>query len=189
MQHKTEVLVLLSGGLDSTACIGYYKKLGYSTIGLFVDYGQNASKEEYKAATAVSKYYDIELFTAKCSGLNKYGIGLIPGRNTLLLSVALMSGKISKGIICIGIHSGTSYYDCSLSYLKNLNEIFKNDTDGKITIGAPFIEWNKREIWDFCLASDVPVNLTYSCERGSEIPCGECLSCSDMEVLYATCKK
>lgn len=189
MQHYPEVLVLLSGGLDSTASISYYRKMGYSVSALFIDYNQNASREEYKAAKNISRYYSLELYTGTCSGLNNWGSGLIPGRNTLLLSAALMSSKISRGIICIGIHSGTSYYDCSLNFLSKMNEIFMNESDGKISIGAPFIEWNKRDIWDFCLASDVPISLTYSCEKGNEVPCGQCLSCRDMEVLYATCKK
>ena len=39
------VLVLLSGGIDST-CIHYYQNLGYNVKGLFIDYGQPAANQE-----------------------------------------------------------------------------------------------------------------------------------------------
>jgi len=34
-----KVLVLASGGIDSTACLFYYKELGHEIEALFVDYG------------------------------------------------------------------------------------------------------------------------------------------------------
>lgn len=38
-----EVLVLLSGGIDSTACLDFYLQLGRPSCALFVDYGQPAA--------------------------------------------------------------------------------------------------------------------------------------------------
>jgi len=36
-------LVLASGGIDSTACLFYYKELGYDVEALFVDYRHPAN--------------------------------------------------------------------------------------------------------------------------------------------------
>jgi 7-cyano-7-deazaguanine synthase in queuosine biosynthesis len=39
-----EVLVLLSGGIDSAACLDFYKELGRPPCALFVDYGHPAAR-------------------------------------------------------------------------------------------------------------------------------------------------
>jgi 7-cyano-7-deazaguanine synthase len=46
-------------------------------------------------------------------------------------------------------------------------------------LGAPFATWTKQDIIAYCRTRNVPVHLTYSCERGTEPPCGTCLSCKD----------
>ena len=89
------------------------------------------------------------------------------------------------GVIAIGIHAGTAYYDCSRSFILKAGRLVEEYTDGAITVAAPFVDWTKREIWDYCSVKEVPVNLTYSCEVGGEQPCGSCLSCKDLEALHA----
>ncbi|AFQ42426.1 7-cyano-7-deazaguanine synthase [Desulfosporosinus meridiei] len=185
---KSEILVLLSGGLDSTACVAYYLNLGFKVKALFVDYNQNAVDQEKKSAYAISNYYCVDFQVLKCSGLRQWGTGVIPGRNAFLLSIALLSSNLSQGLIAIGIHSGTSYYDCSPNFLLEMNNLFDCYTDGKISISAPFLNYNKDFIWQYCLDHAVPIELTYSCEKGFLEPCGSCLSCRDREVLRA-CKK
>ena len=56
-----------------------------------------------------------------------------------------------------------------------------SQTDGAVQVGAPFLAWTKRQVWDFATSGDVPLSLTYSCERGGEAACGECPSCQDAE--------
>lgn len=74
------------------------------------------------------------------------------------------------GLISIGIHSGTNYSDCSELFVDKLQNIFDLYCDGKISIDAPFLEWTKSDIWKFATENDVPIHLTYSCEKG-EILC------------------
>jgi 7-cyano-7-deazaguanine synthase len=59
-------------------------------------------------------------------------------------------------------------------------------TDGCIRIGVPFIKWNKRMIWDYCKTKKIPLEITYSCELGQDQPCGQCLSCKDLEALHVS---
>jgi 7-cyano-7-deazaguanine synthase len=184
-KHEGNAWVLLSGGLDSSACVAFYKNLNFSVHGIFIDYGQIAAKRELSAARSISKYYDIPLHQLKWSGLNQKGAGLIVGRNAFLLMAALMELPLSSGILAIGIHAGTNYLDCSKSFVKEMQSLFDLYTGGCIQIGAPFIGCNKKDIWDYCISNDVPVQLTYSCEKGLKQPCGQCLSCKDLEVLYA----
>ena len=45
-----QAIVLLSGGIDSMACIHFYLNQGYSIEALFCDYGQPASVREMESA-------------------------------------------------------------------------------------------------------------------------------------------
>ena len=44
-----------------------------------------------------------------------------------------------------------------------------------------FIDFDKRDVCAFARKAGVPLDLTFSCERTSDTPCGECLSCRDRE--------
>lgn len=88
-------------------------------------------------------------------------------------------------IIGIGVHSGTAYYDCTKTFIQASNDLLDVYTNGKISVEAPFMDWNKLEIWEFCHQNEVPVKLTYSCEAGNQEPCGKCLSCLDRRALDA----
>jgi len=183
---ENNVLVLFSGGLDSTTCIAHYLNQKLSVKALFIDYGQLAATQEYIAASIISKYYGISLNTIKCSGFNKFGGGVILGRNAFLLFTALMKSEFKNGIIAIGIHSGTAYVDCSASFVKYSQSLFDLYTDGKYIIGTPFVDWNKHDIFKYANHLKIPLEMTYSCELGNKQPCGHCLSCKDLEVLYAS---
>lgn len=179
------VLVLLSGGIDSTATLAFYLELGCLPSALFVDYGQDAATRELAAAQRVAAHYRVPLQRIACPGKQRKGGGLILGRNALLLSVGLMELEFTRGIIAIGVHAGTRYFDCSARFVSAASAIFDGYTDGRVKIGAPFLEWSKPDIWAFCRDRGVPLSLTYSCELGREQPCGECDSCKDLEVLSA----
>ena len=83
----------------------------------------------------------------------------------------------------IGIHSCTPYYDCSQSFVNDIQRLFDGYFNGSIQVEAPFLELTKGEILSLCDKLKVPVEITYSCERSSDIPCGECLSCIDRRGL------
>ena len=180
--HSTKtVLVLASGGVDSTACIHYYLSLGYDVKTYFVDYGQKAKKPEFECAKKVALHYGTEFFPIKCDLPNSYCEGEIVGRNSFLILLVLMSNPSFNGIISIGIHSDVPYYDCSTIFVKQMNKLIEGYTDGRVRLDVPFIKWGKKMIYEYCKNEDIPVNFTYSCENGEKIPCGKCLSCLDRE--------
>ncbi len=175
--------ILLSGGLDSAACVDFYKREGLEVAGLHVSYGQLAARHEVIAATAIARYYGISLTTIQVAPVRTKSDGEILGRNAFLLFTALMEIDALPAMIALGIHSGTPYYDCSPGFITAAQNIIDGQCDGRIRIVAPFLNWAKDEIWEYCLKSDVPVGLTYSCEKGLDYPCGVCTSCRDMEAL------
>ena len=60
-RESSHVLVLLSGGIDSSACVPYYLSQGVIVSGLFVEYGPAAAELERKARPVQKKYSCSEL--------------------------------------------------------------------------------------------------------------------------------
>ncbi len=184
-ESRLKVWVLLSGGLDSAACVEFYTSQKFEVTGLYVNYSQLATTYEQAAAEAIAEHYRIPLTGLQWSGSRSFTKGEIVGRNAFLLFTALMEIGSNTGIVAAGLHSGTSYFDCSPSFLSSIQLIFDGYCDGRIKVAAPFLEWSKLQIWEYCLAHAVPIELTYSCECGTPQPCGRCLSCQDREALNA----
>lgn len=176
---NSEAVILLSGGVDSAACLALFSALGIRSTCLFVNYGHDAAIQESRAAAAISRFYRVSLHQITVSGLRKWGAGFVPGRNAFLLHIALMAVTFQKGLIASGIHAGTTYSDCSAYFLRQMQASFDIYTNGRIWACAPFLHWKKPDIWEYCLSNKVPVELAYSCEAGTDPPCGECLSCLD----------
>lgn len=181
-------VVLLSGGIDSTACVDFYLKQAIAVSGLHVSYGQPAAQREEEAARTIASHYRIPLSVVKMAGSRAKSHGETLGRNAFLIFTALMELDVSRAMVALGVHSGTPYYDCSKGFVKAAQAIVDGQCDGRIRLAAPFLEWTKREIWEYCLQRSVPIDHTYSCEKGLDQPCGNCISCRDLEAL-SVCKK
>jgi 7-cyano-7-deazaguanine synthase len=183
--EKPIVYVLLSGGIDSAACVHFYKGKSYSVRPVFVSYGQPAEQAESKSARKISQFYGLRLRTISVAGLNVPKSGEIIGRNLLLAAAALMRSGIRGNLVAIGIHHGTRYYDCSSRFIETCTTLFSGYTDGRVGFAAPFAMLSKSDIWEYCKDGRVPVRLTWSCETSSKRACGKCLSCRDKERLLA----
>ncbi len=155
------VCVLLSGGVDSSACVGYYVSKGYDVGALFIDYGQPHADKEAAAATAISEHYGIALKKLTVQGYAPPD-GYVPGRNAVLLSLALMATTFTCGLIGLGIHSGTPYADCTSDFCGKMQKVCDLYTGGQVQIDAPFAEWTKSEIWDYARAHGVPLDVTHT---------------------------
>lgn len=182
---RTEALVLLSGGIDSAGALHYSLSRGWDTSALFVDYGQPAGPRESEAARLVSDHFGVRLARAKASGLRVPDQGEIRGRNAWLIQTALIASPIEVGLIVVGFHSGVPYADCSSEFASVMDSLLALQTRGVVKLFAPFLRWSKRDIWNYCQQENVPIDLSYSCERGVDQPCGKCSSCEDLKVLRA----
>lgn len=180
---QKSVLVLFSGGIDSSACLKYYLDEGFNVTPVFIDYGQKAKTRELSSAKKISDYYNLKLREISVDTKIKYSSGEIKGRNAFFILITLMNYPDYKGIISLAIIYGTPYYDCSESFVKSLNDILNEYTNGEVQLDTPFLKWNKKMIIQYCTENDVPIHLTYSCEEGDKEPCNKCLSCLDRRIL------
>jgi 7-cyano-7-deazaguanine synthase len=173
------VTVLLSGGLDSAACLFFYLQSGSVVDALFIDYGQPAAQFERAAAMAIAADCGVSLAVVECDGLRAEPTSDVPGRNGFLYFTALVHGGSRERLIASGIHDGTPFYDCSPRFIERMDSVVSEQTRGRIRLVAPFMRWTKRMIWQFCEDQRVPIQLTRSCDSGAATYCGRCLSCLD----------
>jgi 7-cyano-7-deazaguanine synthase len=170
--------VLMSGGMDSAACAHLLAAQGYEVQGIFIDFGQAAREHESRAVARIADVLGISATTLQV-GSGSFGAGELVGRNAFLLITAIFLGRVRDGLLAIGVHAGTPYYDCSTGFIGRLTTLAEEHTDGRLTITAPFLHWTKGQIYEYVVKSGVPVDATYSCESGTSPPCGSCASCRD----------
>lgn len=178
-------LVLLSGGIDSAACVQFYRSQNFQVETLFVDFGQPAGKAERRSARAISDFFNVAMNTVECSGPRHSFSGEIMGRNAFLVMTAMVYRPELNGLVCLGIHAGTGYYDCNTRFVELMSQLVDEYSNGRIVLGLPFLSWSKGMIWQYSAREKIPTDLTWSCETNSEQYCGICLSCRDREALNA----
>ena len=164
-------------------CVHMLQQTGLDVRGLFVDYGQAAARFEERASTTLANHFDIPLTRICIRHDRTFGSGEIVGRNLLLISTAVTFAPVSRGLIVIGVHAGTPYYDCSSGFVRSVATSIEEVSDGKFSVLAPLSALVKKEIFEYALKWKLPCESAYSCEQGMEIGCGVCLSCQDQRVL------
>jgi 7-cyano-7-deazaguanine synthase len=207
--HKREgAVILLSGGLDSAACLYWAKARGWRLTALSVDYGQRHARE-IRSASALARAagaklvrVNLKLPWLKMSSLvdlgkklpnmplSKIGRGSIPstyvpGRNTILLSLAVSLAETEKAArVVIGSNSldYSGYPDCRPKFIRAFERVAglgtKAGTEGRgVSIRAPLIRMDKAAIVRLAVRLRVPLKHTWSCYRGAIRPCGNCDSC------------
>ncbi len=122
--------------------------------------------------------------------LAKIGLGAIPstyvpGRNTMFLALATsLADAIGASAIVIGANSldYSGYPDCRPPFLDAFSKVAKLGTkrgsSGKaLTVLAPLLRLDKRNIVRLAKKVGAPLSLTWSCYAGGTGPCGRCDSC------------
>jgi 7-cyano-7-deazaguanine synthase len=180
-----EAVVLMSGGIDSYACAHLLRSQGFHVEGVFIDHGQAATTFERRAVQQISALLDIPISNLKVSGGLPFSSGELIGRNAFLIATAMFMTRRQSGLIAIGIHAGTPYYDCSPLFIESMNRLVGEQTDGALKLVAPFLNWTKKDIFDYSISSSLSLHVTYSCEAGTESGCGQCASCKDRKALNA----
>ena len=207
------IVVLLSGGLDSSTVAGIAKKSNSKIFGLSFDYGQR-HKKELNSAITIAKHFNIdELKIVKLdlslwggssltdtqkeiptNGIqnNKIPNTYVPGRNTIFISVALSYAEaINADFIGLGVNAldYSGYPDCRPDYIKKFQELAnlanKRGREKKpIKLWTPLIDLNKEKIIQLAFENNVPLDKTWSCYSGDTKPCGKCDSCRIRNAAY-----
>lgn len=201
-----KIVVLLSGGQDSTTCL-YWAKHHFPSgelHALTVFYGQRHNVE-INAAQTIAKMAGVEshkiisthilkefsesrLLESKSNiseahHLNpKLPSSFVPGRNILLLTMAAMHAySLGARTIVTGVcqtdYSG--YPDCRLNTIQSLEKTLILGMDYTLSIFAPLMHITKADTIRIAAELGALKALAYShtCYEGQIPPCGECPAC------------
>jgi len=111
----------------------------------------------------------------------------VPFRNGLFLAaVASFAYGLYNGeetAVYLGAHAddaaGNAYADCSPEFSEAMKKAISLGTYGKIKVETPLINMNKAQVVKTGLELGTPYELTWSCYRGGDKPCGKCGTCID----------
>lgn len=152
---------------------------------MHVSYGQPAQTEEALSAERIASHYHVPLLKTSWQTGRKRSIGEVAGRNAFFITAALLEAEPSVRTIALGIHAGTSYIDCSKSFIDTATKLVQMYAPPLRSLGTPFLEWHKADLFAYAATRKVPIELTYSCELGGPEPCGTCISCQDIQAVTA----
>ncbi len=186
MGFEDKVLILASGGIDSTALIDFYLKEKIEVECIFFDYGQPARDTERESVSSVTSHYRVNLhvFILPFSLTQRNREYL--GRNALfILAAASIMGSVFNRI-AIGINASSHYYDCSPMFITEIQPILDGYFAGSLILEAPFQYFIKSQIIEYCRNNRVPIEKTYSCLLQNAPACGKCESCIDRREYLGT---
>tara|TARA_R110002012_G_scaffold79967_2_gene203088 strand:- start:3743 stop:4384 length:642 start_codon:yes stop_codon:yes gene_type:complete len=168
--------VLLSGGLDSTACLIGALERWESVDAIGFDYGQPHRSElaaARKIAGALGVPFQVaflELSGGLLDGGVEGGAAVVPGRNEAFLRAAKAASPRCGGLVVGSTAEDQEVFaDCRPEFFDRM----RDDLD--FPIWTPLIELRKSDVW-----SMVPQEIrrqTRSCYRSTEVACGSCGAC------------
>lgn len=193
---NNNVILLLSGGIDSTTILAMLKEQNKTIHCLSFDYGQTHNVELHFAAENANLYQafcykiihiDPNLFGSKTqliSGNSSNGSTetniIVPGRNLIFISYAMAYAEV-EGIneIFIGCNADDAllFPDCSSPFIQSVNNIMAT-IPGELKLIAPLINKTKHDIIKLAQKLSVDISKTISCYQpiGNK-ECGVCFSC------------
>ena len=202
-----KAVCLLSGGLDSSTCLGVARREGFECYALSFDYGQR-HKIELQAAARIAGHFGVREHKVAQIDLRAFGgsaltadiavpkdsletgipITYVPARNTIFLSYAMAWAEVLESSdIFIGVNAidYSGYPDCRPEFIAAFehmaNLATKTGVEGRtrLRIHTPLAKLGKADI--VTLAADVGVDfaLTHSCYDPDPAgrSCGHCDSC------------
>ena len=186
-----DVVVLLSGGLDSTtlATIALKNEVLHSVLSF--RYGQPNTIAELFAADAWASQHGVkrEVLTvelvgvrsAMSLGVGAAGLRVLPGRNLALLSLAVNYAAANG---CREVWFGATaddadgYPDCRAAFVEAMNAM--SEAAYGVKIKAPLAHHPKESVVGLALNFGVDIGATWSCyepDHRTLRPCGTCNAC------------
>ena len=188
-----KILVLASGGLDSSVVVALYKNLGYDVHILYIKYRNKNWDIEITKILGLMDKLDIPQSNFKTSSIllpwsnssciqnstsdpaNQY----VEARNLVFASLAVSCAEalginiVAMGILC-------PHIDYPDTYPEFLDTLDKLSSQFGVYVEAPLRQLDKDGVYKLALKLGLTLDDTHSCNLGDK-PCGECLDCKLVE--------
>ncbi len=209
VELSKKLIVLLSGGLDSTTLL-YFLHAHHQVVGsLSFDYGSKHNHRELPMAAYHCERLGLEHTVISMNFINDYFQSdllqsggaipeghyaaqnmkqtVVPARNAIMLSIAAGFAQ-SQGAeaIAYGAHTGDHaiYRDCREEFLRPMAEALREGTESAIELLRPFVTMDKAAIVKQGSALGVDYAQTWSCYKGELLHCGRCGTCVERKEAF-----
>ena len=202
------IILLYSGGLDSTVALYHFLAEGHSLQGLGIHYGQR-HKKELESAKQIMQALAVPYQTIDLSALKPFLAGnsqtgdldvpeghyteeamkltIVPNRNMIMLSIAIgWAISLKYNAVAYAAHAGdhTIYPDCRPKFIQTMQEAAKLCDWNPVLLLAPFSKMKKEEIVRLGSSLKVPFEKTWSCYKGLTKHCGQCGTCVERKEAF-----
>lgn len=205
------VVVLLSGGVDSTTTAYLARRSGAEIFALTIRYGQRHERE-IEAAIKICDELGVVEHRIAAVEFGEWGSALtgsgeiptdgptagipstwVPMRNLIFLSMASAYAEVvNADAIYVGVsqvdYSG--YPDCRQEFISayqraaNLASKRFVEEGREIPVVTPLMHLSKPATIELGLSLGVDFDLTWSCYQGGDMPCGVCDSCRIRDAAF-----
>lgn len=206
MLDKNKILVVLSGGQDSTTCLFWAKKHFKEVYAIGFKYGQLHVHEVDLAAT-IAKQAQVPYEVMDVSFISKLSTGcsltdanvkmdqvkpadsvpntFVPGRNLFFLSIAATYARehhIMNIVTGVSQTDFSGYPDCRDTFIRSLNVTLNLAMEEQFVIHTPLMWLDKAETWELADNLGVLDTIRYktlTCYNGVVGDgCGHCPACN-----------
>jgi 7-cyano-7-deazaguanine synthase len=198
-------LVLLSGGMDSTALLALLRGTfaADDVDAVSVNYGQRHVKE-LAAAENVADHFGVRHTVLDLTSLTPHlssvltsentvvpdghyteesmRATVVPNRNAIMLMCAAgVACSRGHSTVYTAVHAGDHfiYPDCRPEFIDSASMTAQLGTEGmgSVQIHAPFVHATKADIVGIGARNGAPFDLSWSCYKGGDVHCGRCGTC------------
>lgn len=196
----SKIIVLHSGGLDSTVCLAMGLKAGHEVISLGIDYGQKHrleleyAKSQCRKLGADRKVIKLEwdkpirdIPKNRTIDEIKSGVStaFLPGRNIVFFSIACAEASgVGATEVWTGVNAidYSGYPDCRPEFIESYSKMLSLGSPGGPKLVAPLLFKTKPEIAQLAVTLGLSKDDTWSCYTpnyftGGASPCGSCDAC------------
>lgn len=181
-----KVVLLYSGGLDSTVLLYHLRAEGHEVVPLAFQYGQSHGKELGRAQDICDELevnlwmvtLPFEIFVG--SSLTGGEGVVIPNRNMVFIAAAgSVAEQLHADAVAIGVQEGDAetWADCRGKFCEHTFRSLQAATEGRVRLMYPFLRKSKLDVVRRGKELGVPFEKTWSCYVGADEPCGDCPAC------------
>lgn len=199
--QNNKVLLLLSGGIDSTVLLYWLLDKNYDVNTIHINYGQKSFKGEKNAILSLNICKENH-FTLDIPHVSEIGMGSLvgelpnviesreewfvkeyfPNRNMILISIAAAYAyKLGCNKIALGVVGQNSYSDTSVEFIDSIKKALISSFGADYQIIAPFVNSKREVVVEEAVRLKVPLTKTFSCNALGNRHCLFCTSCIERE--------
>ncbi len=182
-----KIVILLSGGLDSTVAAYQARESGHDITAFTLRWGQPmwdleraSARRTIDALGCAWRVADLDLAPKSMSiGVGVAGPRVVAGRNLAFIAMAgALASAVGAEEVWIGSNADDArdYPDCRREFIVAANDLLMFACG--VRVHAPLLDLRKSDVVALGRSLNVPLEHTWSCYQSeSSTPCGKCNAC------------